>query len=200
MAKGLETRDAVLREALAQSSRVGLRGITIGGLADSMGMSKSGLFAHFKSKEQLQVDTLEFAADSFTRAVLHEALKAPRGEPRVRVLLDRWLGWAGFADYAMPGGCVFATASREFDDEPDGPVRDALVKGQLDWRDSIETIFRSGISEGHFRADADPRQFASELLGIMLSYLFAARLFREPTDAADRAHRALEHLLDSVRA
>lgn len=196
----METREAVLREALVQSSRVGLRGITIGGLAEATGMSKSGLFAHFKSKEQLQVDTLMFAGGSFARLVLGEALKAPRGEPRAQALFDRWLGWDGYADYALPGGCIFVTASREFDDEPDGPVRDALVRGQLDWRDSVEAIFRTGIDEGHFRPDADPRQFSTDLLGIMLSYLFAARLFRERTAAADRARHAFSRLLAEHRA
>ncbi|MFW5462945.1 TetR/AcrR family transcriptional regulator [Knoellia sp. CPCC 206453] len=199
MTKGLETRDAVLREALVQSSRVGLRGITIGSLSDSMGMSKSGLFAHFRSKEQLQLDTLGYATDSFALNVVQVALKAPRGEPRVQVLFERWLGWAGYADYAMPGGCIFATAAREFDDEPDGPVRDALVQGQLDWRDSVETIFRSGIAEGHFRDDANPREFAADLLGILLSYQFSARLLGERDAASERAGRAFERLLDSVR-
>src|SRR5262245_409254 len=128
MRKGEQTRDAVLAEALAQSSQLGLRGITIGGLAESMGMSKSGLFAHFGSKEGLQVAVMDFAIDRFIRVVLAPALTAPRGEPRVRALFDRWLGWDGYSDYALPGGCVFVGVTTEFDDEPDGAVRDKVVQ------------------------------------------------------------------------
>src|SRR6478672_7074211 len=103
VSKGDETREAVLAEALAQSSQLGLRGITIGGLAESMGMSKSGLFAHFGSKEGLQSAVVDYASDWFVRLVLAPALKEPRGEPRVRALFERWLGWDGFSDYALPG-------------------------------------------------------------------------------------------------
>ncbi len=107
VSKGDSTREAVLREALAQASRVGLRGITIGGLADAMEMSKSGLFAHFRSKEGLQTAVLDYATDAFVRLVIHPALKAPRGEPRLRTLFERWLGWDGFEEFALPGGCIF---------------------------------------------------------------------------------------------
>ena len=198
MSKGEETREAVLREALAQSSHLGLRGITIGGLADSMGMSKSGLFAHFGSKEGLQSAVVDYASDWFVRLVLHPALKTRRGEPRMRVLFDRWLGWDGFSDYALPGGCLFVSATTEFDDEPAGPVRDKVVQTQRDFLDAIETIFRTGIDEGHFRADADPAQFAHELYSIMLGYHFAARLMKD-VHASDRARSAFERLLDAHR-
>jgi AcrR family transcriptional regulator len=199
VSKGESTREAVLAEALAQSSRIGLRGITIGGLADSMGMSKSGLFAHFRSKEGLQAAVLDHAADSFARLVIHPALKAPRGEPRVRVLFERWLGWDGFGDFALPGGCIFVTVTTEFDDEPDGPVRDRIVRIQRDFLDTIETIVRTGVTEGHFHVDTDPAQVAHELYGVMLGHHFAARLMRDPAAAA-RANTAFEHLLDRIRA
>ncbi len=199
MSKGDDTRDAVLREALSQSSHVGLKGITIGGLAESTGMSKSGLFGHFRSKEQLQVDVLQFAADQFTHLVVRPALQAARGEPRMRALFDRWLGWDGYADYALPGGCIFVAVSTEFDDDPDGPVRDAVVRQQREMMATIETIFRTGIDQGHFRADADPHQFANDLNAIMLGYSFSARLLKD-ADAAAMARNAFERLLRHVRA
>jgi len=199
MSKGDDTREAVLRVALDQSSHVGLKGITIGGLAEATGLSKSGLFGHFRSKEQLQVDVLGFAADHFTQLVVRPALKAPRGEPRLRALFDRWLGWDGYADYALPGGCVFIAVSTEFDDEPDGPVRNAVVKQQRDLMDVVMTVFRTGIDEGHFRADADPRQFAHDLNGIMHGYSVSARLLKEE-NAAAMARHAFERLLRDVRA
>lgn len=198
MSKGDETREAVLREALAQSSHVGLKGITIGGLAESTGLSKSGLFGHFRSKEQLQVDVLEFAAEHIAKVVVRPALKEPRGEPRVRALFERWLGWDGYADYALPGGCIFLAASTEFDDEPDGPVRDALVRQQQDMIASIETIFRTGVEAGDFRADADAHQFANDFNAIMHGYAFSARLLKDP-NADAMARRAFERLLGDVR-
>lgn len=194
MSKGLQTRDTALREALAQASHVGLKNITIGTLADSLSMSKSGLFAHFRSKEQLQVDVLDHAADLFTRTVIQPALKEPRGLERLRALVDLWLGWDGYADWAMPGGCIFISATMEFDDEPDGPVRDRLVAQQTQWFDSIETVVRGAIREGQLREDLDTLQFAHELYGLMLGHHVASRLLRDPA-ARERAHTALDRLV-----
>lgn len=190
----METRETALREALAQSSHVGLKGITIGTLADSLGMSKSGLFAHFKSKEQLQVGVLDHAAQLFTMSVVQPALKEPRGIERLTTLFELWLGWDGYADYAMPGGCVFISAAMEYDDEPDGPVRDRLVGQQEEWFDSMETIIRGGIREGQFRDDLDTLQFAHDLNGLMLGHHFAARLLRDGA-ARDRARIAFDRLI-----
>jgi AcrR family transcriptional regulator len=198
MSKGSETREAVLAQALAQSSQLGLRGITIGGLAESMGMSKSGLFAHFGSKEGLQGAVLDYATDRFVRTVLAPALQAPRGELRVRALFERWLGWDGLDDSALPGGCLFVAVTSEFDDEPDSPVRRKVVQTQRDWLDSIATVFRSGVAEGDFRDDLDVEQCAHELYSVMLGYHFAARLMRDRS-AAERARTAFEHLLERAR-
>ena len=197
VSKGQDTRHAVLREALAQASHVGLQGISIGSLAEAMDMSKSGLFAHFRSKEQLQVDVLDFAGEHFRRLVLLPALAADRGEPRLRLLFERWLGWGGYADYALPGGCIFITAAREYDDEPDSPVRDKLVRQQQDWLDAVETVVRSGIRHGHFRADTDATSVAHELYGVLLEYHFAARLMRDPA-AEDRARHRFDGLIKRI--
>jgi len=199
MSKGEETREAVLSEALAQSSQVGLRGITIGGLAESTGMSKSGLFAHFGSKEGLQSAVMDYAADWFTRLVIRPALKEPRGEPRLRTLFERWLDWGGFSDYALPGGCIFVAVASEFDDAPDGPVRSKVVQVEKDLLDTIETIVRGGIGEGQFREDTDASSFAHDMLAVVLGYNFSARLLRDEAAGA-RAHAAFDRLLDHIRA
>lgn len=199
VSKGEETREAVLAEALAQSSRVGLRGITIGNLADSLGMSKSGLFSHFGSKEGLQTAVLEFAADHFARLVIRPALREARGEPRLRMLFERWLGWGGYSDYALPGGCIFVSVASEFDDEPDTPVRDKVVTTERDLLDTIETIVRGGVTEGQFAEDTDAAAFAQDMLSIVLGYNFSARLLRDDA-AAERARAAFDRLLDHIRA
>lgn len=193
MSKGDETREAVLREALAQASSAGLRGISIGGLAEALGMSKSGLYAHFRSKEALQVAVLRSAGERFRRRVMLPALAADRGEPRLRTLFEGWLGWDGGVD-ALPGGCIFVTATVEYDDEPDGPVRRFVVQQQQDWLESVEAVVRSGMAHGHFRSEADPVAVAHELYGVMLAYHTAARLLRDPA-AEDRARRSLDRLI-----
>lgn len=197
MSKGRETRAAVLDEALRMASVVGFRGLTIGALADRSGLSKSGLFGHFKSKEQLQLAVIDSASELFSRVVVQPALKLPRGEPRLRELFDRKLRWDG-GDLALPGGCFYTRIAPELDDEP-GPVRDRFVQSQRDWLDVIATVFRSGISEGQFRPDADADQFAYDVHGVTLAYHDAARLMGDPK-AEERAWFALEALLRAVRA
>jgi AcrR family transcriptional regulator len=194
MTKGTETRQAVLEEAARVASRVGLAGLTIGSLAASTRLSKSGLFAHFQSKESLQLELLAHTRSRFVDLVVRPALTAPRGEPRMRELFRRWLAWD--AD-ALPGGCLFVAASAELDDQP-GPVRDRLAQDQRDWMDTIAQVFRTGIAEGHYRPDADPEQFAYDLYGVMLAFHHASRLLGDP-DAAGRATRAFEALLLAVR-
>jgi AcrR family transcriptional regulator len=194
MSKGTETRQAVLEEAARVASRVGLGGLTIGTLAASTQLSKSGLFAHFQSKESLQLQLLEHTRARFIDLVVRPALAAPRGEPRLRELFRRWLTWD--AD-ALPGGCLFIAASAEFDDQP-GPVRDRLVQDQRDWLDTMAQVFRTAITEGDVRPDADPEQFAHDLHGVMLAFHHARRLLGDP-DAATRATRAFEALLLAAR-
>jgi AcrR family transcriptional regulator len=196
--KGEITRTAVLDEAVRMTSTAGFRGLTIGALADRTKMSKSGLFAHFKSKEQLQLDVIDHAAARFVELVIRPALKMPRGEPRVRELFERSLGWKGAGDWALPGGCPFDTASVELDDTEHGPVRQRLVEHQRDWMDTVRTVFATGIAEGHFAADADPSQFAQDVEGITLAYQHASRLLADP-DAEKRARTAFENLIAAAR-
>jgi AcrR family transcriptional regulator len=193
VSKGEATRGVILDEAGRLARRVGLGGLTIGSLATQTGMSKSGLFAHFGSKESLQIQVLVYSSDRFVDDVIRPALKAPRGIPRVRDLFERWLEWD-----SAEGGCPLVAATFELDDQP-GPVREHLVRIQRDWADTLATVFTSGIGEGHFRPDADPRQFAQDILGVMLSYHMSSRLLSDRS-AADRARRALDVLLANAAA
>ena len=195
MRKGELTHQAILERAVRLASRVGLEGLSIGGLAEDLGLSKSGLFAHFASKSALQVEALDAATELFTQHVVRPALAKPRGEPRLRAAMEGWLTWSQRA--SLEGGCLFAAAAFELDDR-EGPARERLVQSQRDWLDTLATIARTCVSEGHFRPDTDPEQVAHELYGIALSYQHAARLLRDP-QAEARARRALETLIASHR-
>jgi AcrR family transcriptional regulator len=188
--KGEQTRTAILDEAVGIASRVGFNALTIGQLAESTGMSKSGLFEHFRSKDALQLDTLERGRERFTDLVIRPTLDAPRGIERVRALFEHWLVWE---TEALEGGCIFVTGSVEYDDQP-GPMRDALVRNQRDWSEFIATVAGTAVSEGDFRADLDVEQFAFTLQGLMYAYHHTERLLRDP-NALARTRRALEDLL-----
>ena len=188
MSKGEETRQAILARAFELATVVGVSGVTIGRLAEEMALSKSGLFAHFGSKEALDVAIVEEAGRQFVQAVMVPALREPRGEPRVRALFDRWIEWG-----KRPGGCFFVGASAELDDRP-GPPRDALVRASRDWIDELSKAARIAVREGHFSATLDAEQFAFELYGIMLSCHLFSRFLREP-DAPDRTRAAFERLV-----
>ena len=196
MGKGDERRQLILERAAQTASRLGLEGLTIGRLASDLGLSKSGLFAHFQSKEALQVQTLRHAAELFVERVVRPALKAPRGERRLRALFERWLTWAE-AD-VLKGGCLFVAAATELDDQ-DGPVRDELVRQQRDWLELIANVARTGIAEGDFRPGLDGEQLAYELYGVMLAYHHARRLLRDPR-APQRAREAFDALVEAARS
>jgi AcrR family transcriptional regulator len=191
MGKGAVTRQTILDHAAGVASAAGLEGITIGRLADDLHLSKSGLFAHFRSKEALQQGVLEAAAEHFTVVVVRPALAQPRGRARLRTLFERWLAWA--RDETTPGGCIFVAAAVELDDRP-GPVRDHLVALQKSWLDCIARVVRTAIATREFRPRTDPEQMAHDLYGIMLSYHHAARLLQDP-EAERRARRAFDALV-----
>jgi len=194
--KGEETRGAILERAWALASQIGLEGLTIGRLAEELDLSKSGLFAHFKSKEGLQVQTLERAAEHFVGRVVRPALAVPRGEPRLRAIFENWLRWAQMAP--QPGGCIFVAAATELDDRP-GAARDLLVKLQKEWLDFLAGCVRLAVQERHFRRGVDAEQFAFDLYGVALVWHFAARLLRDKK-AGERARRAFDALVAAARA
>ncbi|MES2642187.1 MAG: TetR/AcrR family transcriptional regulator [Myxococcota bacterium] len=195
MGKGDITRHAILAHATTLATTVGLDGLSIGQLATDLRLSKSGLFSHFQSKEALQLAVVETASDRFTELVVRPGLKAPRGEPRVRALMERWFAWGVAGNTA--GGCFFVAASTELDDRH-GVVRDAVVQRQRDWIELLANAIRAAVVEGHLRADTDPEQLAFELWGVALSYHHYARLLSVP-DAATRAHAAVDRLIVGAR-
>ena len=196
MSKGTITRSRIVETALRAASVDGIEGITLGKVAADVGMSKSGLFAHFDSKEALQVDVLNAAAEKFAQVVVAPALAAPRGEPRLRALFEHWLQWEQHE--SLPGGCVFMHAAAELDDRP-GPARDALVVQQQRWLEMLARSVRLTIEAGHFRSDVDPDLFAFQLFGVVLSYYHWARLLRDPL-AKSRATGAFEVLVAGARS
>ena len=195
MRKGEATRERILESALELATTEGLTGLSIGRLAERNGMSKSGLFAHFGSLEGLQLDVLELATARFRETVFTPALRADRGEPRVRALFDHWLEWIDHQ--SLPGGCLFTAAAIELDDQP-GSTRDALVDMQRQWTETLARAVRIAIEERHFRADTDPQLFAFQFHSIVLGYHHARRLLRDP-DAGRRARGAFEGLIESAR-
>jgi len=195
MTKGDDTRTTILDHATRKAARVGLTGLTIGALAKELKMSKSGLYSHFRSKEALQVQIIEHGAEHFTDLVIRPALKFPRGEPRLRALVENWLNWLDH--HRSQCGCLFIAAASELDDRP-GPARDRLVDQQRDLIDFVTSITRVAVDEGHFRADLDATQFAHECYGIVLAFHHSARLMRDPK-ALERTRTAFERLLVSAR-
>jgi AcrR family transcriptional regulator len=189
MTKGQDTRERILGEALDLASTVGIEGLSIGELAKATQMSKSGLFAHFESKEDLQLEVLNTATAQFADLVVSPALREPRGEPRVRALFDRWLAW----ETLRTGGCPFMAATFELDDRP-GRLRDALEATQREWIDTLTKAILIAMEEGHFHSDIDADQLAYEIYGVFMAFHLYHRLLRD-TNARRRATDALNYLL-----
>ncbi|HUJ12193.1 MAG TPA: TetR/AcrR family transcriptional regulator [Thermoanaerobaculia bacterium] len=193
--KGERTRQSILERAVDIASVEGLEGLTIGRLADELEMSKSGLFAHFGSKEELQLATVEVAQKRFVDEVLRPALKAPRGYPRLMAMCRGWLNYVGRG--VFPGGCFFAAASFEFDDRP-GPVRDAIAKAMDDWLQTLEKAVALAKEERHIDPRTDASQLAFELNALFFGANFASRLRHDP-HAVRRAEKAIEQRLEALR-
>jgi AcrR family transcriptional regulator len=193
--KGDKTREVILDQALRMASELGLEGITIGRLADELDLSKSGLFAHFSSKENLQVQTLDRAAERFAEVVVRPALAAAPGEPRLRALFERWLDWP--KRVRQPGGCIFAAAAAELDDRP-GPARERLVVLQREWQATLERVVRRAQEVGHLGPHVKAAQLVFELMGITLALNYQDRLLRDPR-ARERALAAFERLVADAR-
>src|SRR2546421_106912 len=191
MSKGEQTRVAILDAALAMASKLGLEGLTIGSIADATGMSKSGLFAHFGSREDLQLAVLEHAAQKYGQIVFIPVLKIERGLPRLRALFERWLDWT--IESGLPGGCIMISAAAEYDDRP-GPIRDAVIANQRRGSAISQKAVRLAIEEGHLRADTDPEQIAFEMLGIVLANHNHRRLLGDK-EARKRSLIAFDELI-----
>ena len=190
MLKGRQTRAAILDAALALASRKGLEGLSIGALADVTQMSKSGVFAHFGSREELQISVVREYHTRFSDEVFEPALTAPRGLPRLRALFDRWFKRVSIE---IDAGCIYISGAVEFDDRP-GPVRDALVDMVQAWQNALDRAIRIAIDEGHLRADTDRQQMLFEVHGLILALHHDARFLRHP-GADARARVAFENVL-----
>lgn len=189
--KGEQTKSLILESALKLVSVEGLGAVSIGRLAKSVGLSKSGLFAHFKSKDALQEEVLEQASSEFVANVVRPALKKPRGLPRLQAIFDNWLRWASSG--RLPGGCIFVGAAVELDDKP-GPLRDFLVATQKDWVKTLATAAQLAVEEGHLPKTSEPEQIAFEIYGIMMSYHLYKRLLGD-RQARTKAQNAYDRLL-----
>ena len=154
-------------------------------------MSKSGLFAHFGSREELQLAVLEHAVQRYGEMVLVPALKIERGLPRLRAIFERWLDWAIAS--GLPGGCIMISAANEYDDRP-GPIRDAVIANQRRGNGVIEKAVRLAIEEGHLKPQTDPEQIAFEALGIVLASHNHRRLLGDK-EARKRAFNAFDELV-----
>jgi AcrR family transcriptional regulator len=170
--------------------------MSLGNLATSLGISKSGVFAHFTSKEELLVEVLQLAAVRFDAMVLRPAFTRPRGVPRLKAIFNNWIRWIN--DPASPGGCLFLAASTELDDR-EGPPRDFLVASQRLLQSNLAKAVSISIGEGQFRKDVDAELFAFELQSILMGYHYQSRLLRDPK-AEKRARAAFDRLLDSAAA
>lgn len=190
------TRERILEQGLALMSRSGLEGVTLGLLANQVGMSKSGLFAHFRSKEDVQIGLLEYMADFANTRVVVPAMKAEDGLPRLKVLVTNWLGWAQRA--GLPGGCPVAAGLFEFDDI-EGPVRNKIQEMEGQWRGLLTQIVQQAVALGQLRRDLDVEQFVWELSAIYLGH-HAAHRFLRSADADRRAQTAFQALLERAGA
>lgn len=195
MSRGEITRQTILEHASGLASQLGLEGLTIGRLANDLDLSKSGLFAHFQSKEALQLQVLDYAGERFIETVIRPSLALPRGEPRLRAVFEGWLDWPRTS--GLPGGCFFVAAASELDDRP-GPVRDRLVELQREWLDFLAKAVRMSIAAGHFRADVDPEQFGQDAYGVLLAFHHASRLMGD-AKAGARARTAFDNLVCAAR-
>ena len=193
--KGERTRQSILDRAVDLASLHGLQGLTIGGLAEELGMSKSGLFAHFGSKEELQIATIEAAAERYINEIFRDAIQEPRGYPRLMAICDSWLSYIRRA--VFPGGCFFAAASFEFDSRP-GPVRDRVRALMDDWMRALERAIRMAKDEGHLKDDVDPAQLAFELNSLFFGANFSFYL-RDDQQAIERAERAVRTRLEALK-
>ena len=193
--KGEETRAAILTAAVEQASAGGFESLTIGTLAEKTGMSKSGLFAHFGSKLDLQIAALDEASRLFTEGVMMPAMKAPRGLKRLRAIFEGWINWPQRA--SLPGGCPIDAATREYHHQP-GPMRDAVVERQRQLGREIGKAVQMAVETGELKAHTDCGQVAFEMFGIILA-CYRTELLLGIDESNRRARAAFERLVEHNR-
>ena len=192
MRKGEMTRAAILDVALDLASRDGLEGLTIGLLADRMNMSKSGVFAHFGSREDLQIEVLKLYHLQFELEVFYPSMKEPRGLPRLQGMFSRWIRRV---TVEIASGCIYISGAAEYDDRP-GAIRQELVRMVLAWQEALFRCAQQAADMGHLRADTDPQQMVYEMYGLILALHHDARFIKR-AGSVERAYAGFERLLQS---
>jgi AcrR family transcriptional regulator len=188
--KGQQTKAAIIEAALGLATHVGLEGLSIGALADVMGMSKSGVFAHFGSREELQVSVIHEYHHCFEQEVFYPAMSAPRGVPRLRAMFDNWMKRTSIE---IDSGCIYISGAIEFD-ERSGPVRDALAHSVLTWHAAMKRAIRQAKDLGQLHADVVEDQMLFEVHGLILALHYEARFLKNPGSIA-RAVTGFDNIL-----
>jgi AcrR family transcriptional regulator len=194
MRKGEMTRAAILDVALELASRDGLEGLTIGLLADRMNMSKSGVFAHFGSREDLQLEVVKLYHHRFEQEVFYPSVQEPRGLPRLKAMFARWIKRVSVE---IASGCIYISGAVEYDDRP-GPIREELVSMVEAWQGALLRCVRQTIECGDLKADTDAEQLVFEMYGLILALHHDARFLRMP-GSVDRARAGFDRLIQNYR-
>jgi AcrR family transcriptional regulator len=194
MRKGEQTRAAILDVALELASRNGLEGLTIGLLADRMSMSKSGVFAHFGSREDLQMEVLKLYHHRFEHEVFYPSVQEPRGLPRLAAMFERWVKRVSVE---IASGCIYISGAVEYDDRP-GPIREELVAMVRAWQGALLRCVQQAIDCGHLKSDTDAQQLVYEMYGLILAVHHDARFLRSP-GAIERARAGFARLIENYR-
>jgi AcrR family transcriptional regulator len=192
MRKGELTRAAILDVALDLASRDGLEGLTIGLLADRMNMSKSGVFAHFGSREDLQIEVVKLYHERFEQEVFYPSITEERGLPRLRAMFARWVKRVSVE---IASGCIYISGAVEYDDRP-GAIREELAGMVRAWKTALRRCVVQAIEEGHLPDETDPDQLVYEMYGLILSLHHDARFLKVP-GSVHRAEIGFERLIDS---
>ncbi|MCP4670610.1 MAG: TetR/AcrR family transcriptional regulator [Desulfobacula sp.] len=193
MKKGDETKQKILQTGFEMASKLGMECLSIGTLASSTGMSKSGLFSHFKSKENLQLAVMDHAGEIFFENVISPALKAPAGIQRLHSMMDRWINWT----INLSGGCIFVAAAAEYSDRP-GKMRDCIRNQHDQWIDCLSRVAQSAVKVGDLKEDTDCNLFAFEMYSLILGFF----LYHNSIDykgTLDLVLTAFERLLISYK-
>lgn len=188
--KGQQTKLVIIDAALGLASQIGLEGLSIGVLAEVTQMSKSGVFAHFGSREELQISVVREYFARFEQEVFYPALEEPRGLPRLRALFDNWMKRVAVE---IQSGCIFISGAVEFDDRP-GIVRDALATSVKTWLGAVERAVEQAKHDEQLRADTDAAQIVFEIHGLILALHYEARFLKTP-GSIERAHQGFEHII-----
>jgi AcrR family transcriptional regulator len=193
--KGQQTKAAIVEAALNLATHIGLEGLSIGALADVMGMSKSGVFAHFGSREELQISVVREYHHCFEQEVFYPAMSAPRGVARLRALFANWMQRTSVE---IDSGCIYISGAVEFDDRP-GPVRDALAESVMTWHSAMRRAIVQAKERGELRADVDEDQMLFEIHGLILALHYEARFLKNP-GSIGRALTGFDNILSRFSA